>query len=246
MEVPPAPELEVTPQESAADVAIVQDPALVTDRSDIAQFATKFGVEHPEDVPVGIAMEPPPEAMDQQVSLPPEDEFPPPEVPSPHWGDPDVRRALGFTGGVPATVVPAPDAASEPEAGMDTQRLEAAPVPEVGVDTQPLEVMPRPEAGIAELMTPQPAALSAESAASPAAESQELTQHLVEQFAAELEAAQKEAALAPAPQPEMEPAAEAAIAAVSLDEQQITEAVTRVLERYKGVLIAAIVKELKP
>ncbi|MBZ5627668.1 MAG: response regulator [Acidobacteriia bacterium] len=193
MEVAPAAELEVTAQESAAEVPIVQDASLVTERTDIAQFATKFGQEHPEEVPVGIAM--------QFASV---------ETPSPHWGDPDVRGALGFSGGGAPAAAPAPEAEPEPEVGVDTQRLDAVPEPEAGI-----------------------------------AESHNFTQQLVAQFAAELEAAQKEAPPAPAPQPEMEPMAQAAAAVAVLDEQQIEEAVGRVLERYKGVLIAAIVKELK-
>jgi hypothetical protein len=61
VEVAPAPELEITAQENAAEVSIVQEPGLATDPSDFSQFATKFGQEHPEDVPVGIAMEEPPD-----------------------------------------------------------------------------------------------------------------------------------------------------------------------------------------
>ena len=245
MDVPPAAELEVTAQESAAQVPIVQDAALVTNPSDITQFATKFGQEHPEDVPVGIVMEQPPEEMELEVEsrAPVDDSLP--ETPNPHWGDPDVRDALGFSGGAPAAA-PAPEAEPQPEVGVKTQRLQAVPYAEVGMDTQPLEVSPEPETGIAEMMAPHPEAVSAESAAAAAAaETHNLTQQLVAQFAAELEAAQKQAPPAPAPQPEMEPPAQAAFAVAVPDEQRLAQAVSRVLERYQGVLIAAIVKELK-
>jgi hypothetical protein len=73
------------------------------------------------------------------------------------------------------------------------------------------------------------------------AENRELTRKLVAQFAAELEAAQREAP--PAMLHDAEPPA-AAAAAITLDKQHIAEAVDRVLERYKDELVAAILREL--
>ena len=65
---------------------------------------------------------------------------------------------------------------------------------------------------------------------------------LTSQFAAELEAAQREAP----PELEMEPPAAAATAPASMDEQHIAEVVDRVLARYKDELVAAILRELQP
>jgi hypothetical protein len=81
----------------------------------------------------------------------------------------------------------------------------------------------------------------------PAAEAVELRPVLVTKFAADLERLQAEAvAETAAPAPEMEPPAEAAQAPMSsLSEDRVADAVHRVLDRYKGELIAAIVKELR-
>ena len=59
-EVAPAAEFEPTMQAGAEEVPVVQESALATDPSDFMQFATRFGQEHPEEIPVGIAMEEPP------------------------------------------------------------------------------------------------------------------------------------------------------------------------------------------
>ncbi len=56
-----AAELQPTMQESGAEVSIARDPALATDPSDFSEFVTKFGQENPEDIPVAIAMEEPAE-----------------------------------------------------------------------------------------------------------------------------------------------------------------------------------------
>ena len=80
-----------------------------------------------------------------------------------------------------------------------------------------------------------------EAAPEPPAENRELTQKLVAQFAAELEAAQSEAP--PEMLHDMEPQAPAATA-IPMDKQHVAEAVDRVLERYKDELVAAILREL--
>ena len=68
---PPAPEpvrhvedhqLEPTSAPKAGEVEIQRDPALVTEPHELSQFATKFGVEHPEVIPVGVYTPPPEEA----------------------------------------------------------------------------------------------------------------------------------------------------------------------------------------
>jgi CheY-like chemotaxis protein len=214
MEVAPAAELEPTLQAGADQVPVVRDSALATDPSDFMQFATKFGQEHPEEIPVGIAMEEPPhEDAIAEIHEPVAESGPVAEAASLEH---EMRQAFETPGGAAA----AP--AREPE-----------PDVEAGIDTQPIEIFPEPY--------PAPAT-EIEAAPEPPAEDHELTQRLASQFAAELEAAQREAP----PELEMEPPPAAATApAITLDEQHIAEVVDRVLERYKDELVVAILRELQ-
>ncbi|MGZ4820658.1 MAG: response regulator [Terriglobales bacterium] len=122
-------------------------------------------------------------------------------------------------------------AACEPE----LQAQEPALAAEVGVDTQPLDSFP-----------PEPSEDTAEAApreTEHAAEAGGITQKLVAQFAAELEAAQMEAP--PEAEPTESPVTEAAVPFSMMDEQRVAEAVKHVLDRYKDEMISAIVRELK-
>jgi CheY-like chemotaxis protein len=241
IDVPPAAELEITAQESAADTPIVRDPALSTDPTDIIQFATKFGEEHPEDVPVGIAMPDPDheEAIDAIPDLLAESS---PSTP-PTTEQTLPQAILQTSGGAAAAVAPALEAAPAEEAGIKTERLEVMAEPEPERITQPIPAMTEPDSGIAEM--PPAEIPSAEHIEAHEAYQKHVEQQLVAQFAAELEAAQAEAPPEPEPLPEMEPPAEAATMIPAAEEQHVAEAVSRVLERYKGELIAAIVRELK-
>lgn len=240
IEVGPAAELEVTMQESAADMAIVRDPALVTDPSDIAQFATKFGEEHPEEVPVGIAMPEP--AEEESIAAIP-------DLPTEHM---PPRQAVAMTleqalpQAVLAAAAAAPAREPEPEVGVETQPLEALSEPEAGRVTQPMPAVTESDAGVAEMMAPEPEPAAAEYTEAHEAYQKTVEQALVAQFAAELEAAQAEAPPEPEPLAELEPPAGVATAMIpATEEKQVAAAVSRVLERYKGELIAAIVRELK-
>ncbi len=261
MEVAPAAGLEPTSQAGGDEVPVVQDSALVTDPSAFTQFATKFGEEHPEDVPVGIAMqeeEPAREdAMEdeqlvrdgarEQEQLARDD-----AIAEIHglFAEPGLVTDQEMGAGQEVNVEPEVnvehemrEAASveqemrqafETSAGV-TPAPEPGPQPEAGLDTEPLDIFPEP-----------PPAADAEIEAAPEPEHApgEITQKLVAQFAAELEAAQKEAP--PEPLLDLEPPAAAAkTPATMMDERQIAAAVDRVLESYKGELIAAIVRELK-
>jgi hypothetical protein len=96
------------------------------------------------------------------------------------------------------------------------------------------------------MMAPQAEPAAAEHADAHEAYQKTVEQHLVAQFAAELEAAQAEAPPEPEPLAGLEPPAEAAKLMIpATEEKQVAAAVTRVLDRYKGELIAAIVRELK-
>ncbi|HEX9119834.1 MAG TPA: response regulator [Terriglobales bacterium] len=216
-EVAPAAEFEPTMQAGADEVPIVHEPALATDPSDFMQFATKFGQEHPEEIPVGIAMEEPPhdDALAEIHEFVAESG----QVVEAASIEHEMRQAFETSGGSATAVAPA----REPE-----------PDSEAGIDTQPLEFFPEPH--------PAPAA-EIEAVPEHPAENHELTQKLVSQFAAELEAAQREAP--PEMLHDMEPSTAAATASAStIDKQHIAEAVDRVLERYKDELVAAILREL--
>jgi CheY-like chemotaxis protein len=231
MEVAPAAELEPTVQAGGDEVPVVQDSALVTDQSDFAQFATRFGEEHPEDIPVGIAQEEKQPAHDdamEEEQLVRDDaiaeihEFvsEPGPVAEASNVEQEMRQAFETSGGAAAAVAPAPEPGPEPEAGVHTEPLDIFPEPQPAADAE-IEAAPEPEHAPGEI-----------------------TQKLVAQFAAELEAAQKEAP--PEPQLDLKPpGAAASTPATMMDERQISAAVDRVLERYKGELIAAIVRELK-
>jgi CheY-like chemotaxis protein len=214
-EVAPAAEFEPTMQAGADEVTIVQESALATDPSDFMQFATKFGQEHPEEIPVGIAMEEPPH--DDAIAQIREFVAESGQVVEAASFEHEMRQAFETSGGSAAAVAPA----REPE-----------PDPEAGIDTQPLEFFPEPH--------PAPA-VEIEAVPEHPAENHELTQKLVAQFAAELEAAQREAP--PEMLHDMERPA-AAATAITMDKQHIAEAVDRVLERYKDELVAAILREL--
>ncbi|MBZ5510523.1 MAG: response regulator [Acidobacteriia bacterium] len=212
-EVAPAAEFEPTLQAGADQVPIVRDSALATDPSDFMQFATKFGQEHPEEIPVGIAMEEPAhEDAIAEIHASVAESGPVAEAAS---FEHEMRQAFETPGGAAA----APAREPEPEA-------------EAGIDTQPIEIFPEPY--------PAPAT-EIEAAPEHPAENHELTQRLVSQFVAELEAAQREAPL----ELEMEPPSAAAPAPASMDEQHIAEVVERVLARYKDELVAAILRELQ-
>ena len=216
-EVAPAAEFEPTLQASANEVSVVQEPALATDPSDFMQFATKFGQEHPEEIPVGIAMEEPPH--EDAIAEMNESEAESGQVAEAAGFEQEMRQAFETPGDAAAAVAPA----REPE-----------PDAEAGIDTQPIEIFPEPH--------PAPAT-EIEAVPELPAENPELTQKLVAQFAAELEAAQREAP--PEARHDMEPPAAAATAPATMDEQHIAEVVDRVLERYKDELVAAILRELQ-
>jgi CheY-like chemotaxis protein len=218
-EVAPAAEFEPTMQPGADEIPVVQESTLATDPSDFMQFATKFGQEHPEDIPVGIAMEEPAheDAMAEIHEFVAESG----EVAEAASFEHEMRQAFETPGG--AAVAAAPAREPEPDA-------------EAGIDTQPLEIFPEPH--------PAPAA-EIEAAAAPAHAPGEITQKLVAQFAAELDAAQREAPPEPEPLLDMEPAAAAATTPpITMDERRIAEVVDRVLERYRNELIAAVLREL--
>jgi len=231
-----AAELEV--QSSSGDAVIAQDPALVTNADEMSQFATSVGVEHPEEIVVGIAMpgltaeEAPPEEIPQEQA----EDFP---APPPDLGYMNTIK-------MPAYAEPAPvESAPESVGG------ELRPPSTAEMDMQ--NAFAAGSFGAA-------AAPALEPALEPAAAEPELEpshDHLVAQFQAELDQAHEEreamglntpiaeeVALSEASMP---PAPE--VSASQLDEERIAAAVNRALDKYKeglrAELIATIVRELK-
>lgn len=268
LEVAPAAELELTEHAAAAEVQIVRDPALVTDPADIAQFATRFGDApgqpsfsdlEPSAQPEAVAAipeisesaeaapfsfeAPPQEALAQEESGSLEarsqdqmvQETPPMVEAAPVQDfvrqvdssaaslEDEMRRAFDVGSGAAAAPALAPEPVLPP------------PEPEPVVEAPPiLEATPFIDAPPAPVVEPpsSPPPLAA------------IPDKLVEQFAAEL------AQVAPAEvnAEDVPPVAEAApepAPVAPFDEQRVSEAVQRVLGRYKDELVAAIVRELK-
>jgi CheY-like chemotaxis protein len=222
LHVEQAAELEVTAV-STPDVVIAQDSALVTDPDELSQFATSVGVEHPEDIVVGVAMpgltgtpdEAPPAAYDTTIKMQAYSEPAPEAI---------------------AEAAPEVAPASEEPAVVETDMRNAFSVNGSGAAAAPA-------------LEPESALVPSES---------EIPDHLVAQFAAELDQAHQEReamGLNDAPAHEDGPVTESIMAvaeevpASQLDEEKIAAAVNRALEKYKdglrAELIATIVRELK-
>ena len=263
------PGLQVTAHEAPAGIAAGRDPNLVTEASDIMQFATKFGVAHPEEIPVGVppeAMEMAPAAVEAEAEAVPAPEVAPvPEVPAepevaavpeaPHEPEPmlaehgapsvveEMQRAFA---GVEVTAAGAPAIAAEPAAPpVEMAAPPPAPVAEAVAHEPPAEadltqkLVAQFEAELTQAETGAAPPPPVEPA--PAAEPAHITQKLVAQFEAELTQAQAEAAAAPAVEPAPAPPAPAAAGS----DERVAEAVQRVLDRYRSELVQAIVRELR-
>lgn len=255
-----AAELEV--QASAGDAVIAQDPALVTDADEMSQFVTTVGVEHPDETPVGIAMpglsadETPAEVAAIPEETPAVDsisEFLPPPPPD-----------LGYISTMKMPALHEPEPAAEPAPVAES----AAPGVEGHRTTQEMDVQHTIAAAgsfAAAAAAPAPA-VEAESEAIPEpppehphATPPPIPDHLVAQFAAELDQVHQErealgeaAEQAPVdegPVTESIMAAAPDVPASQLDEERIATAVNRALEKYKeglrAELIATIIRELK-
>jgi len=244
VEIAPAAELELNSQAgaaAAAEIPIVQDAALVTDAADMAQFVTQFGT--PEPAPAAEAAEQAAETAELAAIL----ELTQPAEAAAPTAELEIPAAPAPPEPAPVQAIPA---AEESAASLEEEMRRAfdagggaaaapalAPEPApVAVPEPLLEAMPFVDAA------PPPPAVEP---APPAADA--VTDHLVAQFAAELEKvapAETVAEEVAPPAPLAEQAAPPAAAAV-IDEQRVTEAVQRVLGRYQDELVAAIVRELK-
>jgi len=63
------PSLEPTLQAATIDIPAGGTPELVTDSTDLSAFTTRFGVSHPDDVPVGLVSDLPPAALGPDVEF---------------------------------------------------------------------------------------------------------------------------------------------------------------------------------
>lgn len=109
-------ELEPTSAPKAGEVEIQREPELVTDASEMVQFATKFGVEKPEVIPVGI-YEPPPEPAPAEAAPA---EVPPAEAAPAPASDTEFQKAVDAA----MAAYEAPTAAAPPQ---EAAPVEAAP-----------------------------------------------------------------------------------------------------------------------
>jgi hypothetical protein len=212
---------------SAPDV-VAQDPALVTDADEMSQFATSVGVEHPEDIPVGIALP----GLTVQ-----EDE--PPAV------EEHVDSGYATTVKLNAYMEDAPPASEAPsEVAAEPSHVEA--------EMQSAFAVGSSGAAAAPALDPEP-----EQAPHPAADLPPIPDHLVQQFQAELDQAHQEREAMGIPERPMAEAMPIdstipiapEVPASQIDDEKIAAAVNRALEKYKeglrAELIQSIVRELK-
>jgi len=203
---------------------IRQDPSLVTDTAGLAGFATKFGVDNPEPVPVGIAADMP-QLYRDSASAPPTAEA---STAAPAEHDFEARVAAAMSSYEA-------DEKPQPEEPPTAEAAAAAPAEDHTALVQemqkafadlPVETAPLPEEAVA----PPPAAAVSEAA--PA--SGEIGVPDRELAAAMAAAVGAETTLAP---PAKTPAA--------VDSDVLAQIVQRVVERMKPDLIAEITKEIK-
>ena len=262
----PAPGFEPTVSQEQHAVGTGRDPALVTDTDELSQFATKFGVQNAEAIPVGVASEMPELYADSQA--------PPAEAP-PAEDDFEARVAAAMAG----YEEPRTDVYEAPAAAIVAPELPAsiAPEPEpapVAAAPEPAPVAPEPAPAPAVEPEPAPAPVAevGQDTASMLAQMQEAVEAMPVDTTPHVEEPVAEAP--PAPPPPAEPVAvnapdhalAAAMAAavgaaaepqvvaavtppmdatVTIDPTMIAEIVHRVVERMKPDLAAEIAKELE-
>ncbi len=263
-EVAAAHELEPTVRPAEAIPEVPAEPALVTDAEGMAEFTTKFGVQNPEVIPVGVYEAPAEEAMPVAEVVPETA----PETATPLMDDFEKRVAAAMAAyevapadTVPTvTVPPMPEPEPEPEPVAEAvpeiaevtdeerrqleQEMQAAMAeiaPEAAPALAPAETVqipvPGPETLFAE---PEPVAQEAPAPAR--------TQLVDQELVAGLAAAVSDMPMAEAEpteyRPKTEPIPLAAEPAVASHEA-VAQAVARVIERMKPDLVAAILKELE-
>ena len=133
-QAPPAPapqpvrhvadhEVEPTSAPRAGEIEVQREPDLVTDASEMTQFATKFGVENPEVIPVGVYTPPPEEAAAEAPPAEAEAAAPAPAAPA---SESEFQKAVNAA--MAAYEAPAPPQEAAP-APVEAAPAEAPPAP---------------------------------------------------------------------------------------------------------------------
>jgi CheY-like chemotaxis protein len=224
-----APELMV--EEQHAEIAITRDAALVTDPSEMArEFVTKFGVENPEDIPVGVAM---PE-VSEEAAIAAIAEVPGEEAEPAHEAEVAAAAEAPAEAVAPAEEAQRESAAASLEEEMK-RAMEAAPEPAPAPAPEPEAAAP-PEPFEPEPEPVMPAPLPEVEAGG------DDTQKLVAEFEAELQPAAEET---PAEEAMEAAPAEAAAPSAAMDDERLAQAISRAMDRLRPQLIAEIARELK-
>ena len=126
-------QLEPTSAPKAGEVEIQRDPALVTEPHELSQFATRFGVEHPEVIPVGVYTPPPEEAA---AEAPPAEAQAAAPTPAAAPSEDEFQKAVNAAMAAYEAPAPAPPQEAAP--------VEAPPPVE---ETAPAEAPPAPAPG---------------------------------------------------------------------------------------------------
>lgn len=256
--VAPAAEFETTALSPAPEVAIQQDSALVTNAEDMAQFATKFGVENPEPIPVGVAQ---PEVVPEEQIVA---TIPDLTVETSYEAtqrmealqEPEAQPVEVMAEEAPATVLMTPPVEEAPATVLMTPPVEEAPatlmsppVEEPAAETAPaveaaLEPVPEPVAEV----VPAPVHIAPEEEHFvPSASAMSLEEEMRRAFShlpapAATAPPLPEGVVEAAPGMEMVPTV---AAATGIDEEKVAVALERVVDRFKSQLVTEILRELK-
>lgn len=231
------PDLAPTVLQDSIPVEIEPDAALVTDPTELAQFITRFGVEHPEEIPVGIAAE---SEAAEEATAPADETLAVEEKPGSELASAPLEIAPTPPEVVEEVAALAAEQAAAAVPQSDIPLEEAAPAPVVEAATEPETAIAEPETQAAPAVEePFAAEATAETAVVP-----DTWQDFSE--AAETQEAPP-AEVAPVPVIESHPsprAGERAGHPPAVDEAMIAEVVNRVIDQLKPELIAAIARQL--
>jgi len=237
----PAPGFEPTVRQEQISAPLGRDPGLVTDAEELSKFATKFGVEGAEPIPVGVAADMPGLYADSQA---PVAEAPAAAEPSAD-ADFEARVAAAMAGyeEAPTTTIEAPAPAPEPPPAVAPE-LPAEERPGVGMETASfLAQMQRAVESLPVDTTPHAeAAAEAVPVSPPAPAPEPVAENVPDHALAAAMAAAVGASVEPQVVAAVTPAPEAT---QKIDPTLIADIVHRVVERMKPDLAAEIARELE-
>jgi CheY-like chemotaxis protein len=243
--VEPEPEPEAEPEYDTQRVhGAVEEPEYESRHIHLVNNGLAEGIEEIHDAAV--------EQQGQETQAPAVATEAEHEAPPAAAGVEQDPQEVGWAAAVEAPAIVEQEPAPETVATTVEEAEKEEPAPAVIEEPEPempqaSVVVEEPEHHEQEIAAPE-AAEPAPSAVEATLAVSEAPSALQAQVAQELERVQAEM-VAPEPaaaEPEMEPPAQAAVAPLAtMNEERVAEAVHRVLDRYKGELIAAIVSELK-